>query len=355
MVHAKGKGMITEEIAADALDMFETFVSAGWTDGLPVIPPTARRVAEFVERAGRGADEVVAEVAPLGGAATTEKIAANAIMAGCTPDYMPVLIAALQAATDPAMNIGGMQCSTHMASPLLIVHGPIRDELGINSGANSFGQGVRANATLGRALKLALVNIGGSHPGEADKATLGQPGKFTFCIGENEEDSPWPALHVDRGLSKTDSAVTLYGAEGPQNINNQAADNPFDILTTVAGMMTNLGSNHLFIQGESFVVLCPEHAQIIADAGWTKADIKHFLFQNATRSVREIGAGGIHGRKVRNYPTWPRFVDADDLDARVPVTRRVDDITIIVTGGPGRHSAYLPGWGTRSVTRKIEA
>lgn len=345
-----------DEQEADALDMFEKILAADWTDGLPIIPPTRRRVAEFVERSGHAADEVIAEIAPLRGAATTEKIAANAVMAGCEPAHMPVLITALRAATDPSMNIGGIQCSTHMASPLLIVHGPIRKELGINSGANAFGQGVRANATLGRALKLALVNIGGSHPGEADKATLGQPGKFTFCIGENEEESPWQGLHVDRGLRPGDSAVTLYGAEGPQNINNQAADNPYDILTTVASMMTNLGSNHMFIQGESFVVLCPEHAQIIAKAGWTKADIQHFLFQNATRSHREIQVGGIHGRNTQNHTaTWPRWVNRDDPDARIPVTRRVGDITVIVTGGPGRHSAYLPGWGTPSVTRKIEA
>jgi hypothetical protein len=341
-------------VAADAMDLFEICLEAGWTDGLPVIPPSRRRVAEFVERSGRPANEIVAEVAPLGGAATVEKIAANAVMAGCTPAHMPVLIAAMEAATDPSMNIGGIQCSTHMASPLMILHGPVRHELGINSGANTFGQGARANATLGRALKLALVNLGGSRPGEADKATLGQPGKFSFCIGENEEASPWPGLHVDRGLRSTDSAVTLYGAEGPQNINNQGADNPYDILTTVASMMTNLGSNHIFIQGESFVVLCPEHAQICADQGWTKADVQHFLFQNATRSHREIKAGGIHGRKTENYTTWPRWVDRNDPEARIPVARRVHDISVIVAGGAGRHSAYLPGWGTRSVTRKID-
>jgi hypothetical protein len=306
-------------------------------------------VAEFVERSGWEVGDVIAEIPPLGGAATVEKIAANAVMAGCVPEHMPVLIAALEAATDPAMNIGGIQCSTHMASPLMILHGPIRNELGINSGANTFGQGVRANATLGRAL-----NIGGSRPGEADKATLGQPGKFSFCIGENEEASPWPGLHVDRGLRSSDSAVTLYGAEGPQNINNQAADNPFDILKTVASMMTNLGSNHIFIQGESFVVLCPEHAQIIASSGWTKADVQHFLVQNATRGHAEIKAGGIHGRKTQNYTTWPRWVDRDDPDSRIPVARRVNDIVVIVAGGPGRHTAYLPGWGTRSVTCKIE-
>ena len=343
-----------EIIQSDAMELFETCVRAGWTDGLPVIPPTAERVAEFVERSGRKSGDVIAEIPPLGGAATVEKIAANAVMAGGVPEHMPVLIAALEAAMDPSLNIGGIQCSTHMASPLMILHGPIRNELGINSGANTFGQGVRANATLGRALKLALVNIGGSRPGEADKATLGQPGKFTFCIGENEEESPWQGLHVDRGLRSSDSAVTLYGAEGPQNINNQAADNPFDILKTVASMMTNLGSNHIFIQGESFVVLCPEHAQIIASFGWTKADVQHFLFQNATRGHAEIKAGGIHGRKTQNYTTWPRWVDRNDPDSRIPVARRVNDIVVIVAGGPGRHSAYLPGWGTRSVTRKIE-
>ena len=340
-------------VEPDAMELFETFLDAGWSDGLPVIPPTAHRVAEFVERTGRPASEVVSEIAPLRGEATVEKVAANAVMAGCLPEYMPVLLAALEAASDPSMNVGGIQCSTHMASPLIIVHGPIRNEIGINSGANTFGQGVRANATLGRAFKLALVNIGGSRPGEADKATLGQPGKFSFCIGENQEASPWPALHEDRGLSVTDSAVTVYGAEGPQNINNQAADNPFDILTTMVSMMTNLGSNHMFIQGETFAILCPEHAQICAAAGWTKKDVQHFLFQHATRSHREIKAGGIHGRKTENYTLWPRWVDRDDLDARVPVARRVDDITVLVTGGPGRHSAYLPGWGTRSVTRKI--
>ena len=336
------------------LDIAEMMFQTNWTDGLPVVPPIQRRVDEFVERSGRSGAEVVAEVPPLGGEATIEKIAANAVMAGCRPEYMPVLVTALEAVMDPAMNIGGMQCSTHMSTPLLILHGPIRNELGINSGANTFGQGVRANATIGRALKLMLVNLGGSRPGEVDKATLGHPGKFTYCIGENEEASPWRGLHVDRGLKATDSAVTVYGAEGPQNINNQAADNPYDLLTTVASMMMNLGSNHIFIQGESFVVLCPEHARICADQGWTKADVQHYLFQHAQRSHRDIGAGGIHGRKTRNYNTWPRWVDRNDPDAMIPVTRRVQDITVIVAGGPGRNSAYLPGWGTRSVTRKIE-
>src|SRR3990170_6847209 len=241
-----------------------------------------------------------------------------------------------------------------MSTPLLILHGPIRAELGLNSGANTFGQGTRANATLGRALKLVLVNLGGSHPGAADKATLGHPGKFTYCIGENEEESPWPGLHVDRGFLSSESAVTVYGAEGPQNVNNQAADNPYDLLTTVASMMANLGSNHIFIQGESFVVLCPEHARICADEGWTRADVQHYLFEHATRSQQAISAGGIHGGKVHNYTTWPRWVNRNDPTARVPVSRRVQDITVLVAGGPGRHSAYLPGWGTRSVTRKIE-
>ena len=176
-----------EEERTDTLATFAKFVKAGWTDGLPVIAPTARRVAEFVERTGRDADEVVAAIPPLGGAATIRKLAANAVMAGCEPAHMPVLIAAVEAAVDPAMNIGGVQCSTHMASPLLIVHGPIRAEIGINSGANTFGQGVRANATLGRAFKLALVNIGGSRPGEADKATLGHRANSPSASGRTRK------------------------------------------------------------------------------------------------------------------------------------------------------------------------
>ena len=342
-------------LASDQLlEVTELMFQAGWTDGLPVIPPTRELVQRFVDYLDRDPNEVIAEIPPLGGRATIEKIAANAVMAGCKPEYLPVVITTIQAMMDDRFNVGGMQCSTHMSTPLVIVHGPIRKELDVNAGPNVFGQGWRANATIGRAVKLVLVNIGGSRPGEADKATLGHPGKYTYCIAENEERSPWEPLHVERGLQPTDSAVTVYGAEGPHNINNQMTDSPHTLLLTIASMMANLGSNHPYLMGESYVVLCPEHAEVCAKAGWRKADVKQFLFEHARVQHRRLKNGGIYGPETMKYNTWPRWIDRSDDDVMVPICRRADDITIVVAGGPGRHSAYLPGWASRSVTRKIE-
>lgn len=344
--------MTTAEL--QSLDTGELLYEAGWTDGLPVVPPTREAVDRFVEATGRDPGDVVAEIPPMHGAATVEKVAANAVMAGARPEYMPVIVRALELLVDDRFNVGGMQCSTHMSTPLVIVHGPIRHELGINCGPNVFGQGWRANATIGRAVKLVLVNLGGSRPGEADKATLGHPGKYTYCIGENEENSPWEPLHVRRGFEPTDSAVTVYGCEGPHNINNQMTDSPYGLLTTIASMMANLGSNHVYLQGETFVVLCPEHAEVCAREKWKPSDVQQFLFDHARVRHGDLKVGGIYGADTRKYNTFPRWVDRDDDEALVPVARRVSDITILVAGGPGRHSAYLPGWGSRSVTGRIE-
>jgi hypothetical protein len=327
---------------------------AGWTDGLPTVPPTRELVNRFVAATHRGPGERIALLAPAGGQATVERVAANAVMAGCRPEYMPVIIAALEAMVEESFNLNGMQCSTHMASPLMIVHGPIRKALGINCAGNAFGQGWRANATIGRAVKLALVNIGGATPPDVDKATFGQPGKFTFCVGEIEEASPWEPLHVERGFRATDSAVTVYGAEGLHNINNQMVNSPFDLLTTIASSMATLGSNHAYLMGESFVVLSPEHADVCANAGWKKSDVKQFLFERARLPQGLLKLGGIYGPETGKYDFWPRWVNRSHDDTLVPVARRAEDISIVVVGGAGRHSAYVPGWATRSVTRKIQ-
>jgi hypothetical protein len=325
---------------------------AGWTDGLPVVPPLRSLVERFVEASGRPADDVVAVLPPLGGTATVERVAANAVMAGCRPEYMPAVIASLEAMLDDRFNLRGMQCSTHLSTPLLIFNGPIRRELDINCGANVFGQGWRANATIGRAVKLALVNIGGAVPGDADKSTFGHPGKYTYCIGENEEESPWEPLHVERGLAAGASAVTVYGAEAPHNVNNQTADSPYDLLRTIASMMANLGSNHPYLMSESMVVLSPEHARVCADAGWRKADVRQFLFETARVRHGDLKGGGIYGGNTAKNP-WPRWVDRSSDDTLVPIARRAVDIVVIVAGGPGRHSLYIPGWGTRSNTRSV--
>jgi hypothetical protein len=339
---------------ADLASLNDLMHDAQWTDGLPVVPPTRELVDEFVRASGREGGELVGEVPPLGGRATIERIAANCVMAGCRPEYVPVVVTALEAMLEPGFNLNGMQCSTHMATPLVIVHGPIRKRLDVNCGGNVFGQGWRANATIGRAVKLVLVNVGGARPGEADKSTLGHPGKYTYCIGENEEESPWEPLHVERGLHAEDSAVTVFGAEPPHNMGNQMADNPFALLTCMASMMANLGSNNPYVMGESFVVLGPEHAAVCASAGWKRKDVRQFLFDNARNEHRRLKLGGVYAGETDKYNVWPRWIDRSRDDVLVPVCRRPEDIAVLVAGGPGRHSAYLPGWGSRSVTRKIE-
>ncbi len=341
--------------ALDPVDVVEALYETGWSDGLPLVPPTRRRVSEFVVASGRSASDLVAAIPPMGGKATVEKLAANAVMAGCRPEYMPVIIAAVEALMDPSVNVGGMICSMHSAIPLVIVNGPIRAALGVNSGFNVFGQGHRANATIGRAVNLILVNLGGAKPGEADRSTFGQPGNFSFCIAENEERSPFPPLHVDRGFPATDSTVTVIGAEPPHINNNATAETPENVLLTTVSMMKNLGSMNSYLQGDSVICLSPEHAEIIARHGWKKSDVQQFLFENARNPVRELKRGGPYGADVGKYRTWPRWIDRYDDEARIPVARQPASFVILVAGGPGKQTAYLPTWATRSVTRKIAA
>lgn len=336
------------------IEVMELLFRTGWTDGLPVVPPTRAAVDLLVEASGRPADTLIAEIPPLYGAATVEKVAANAVMAGCLPEYMPVVITALELLVHERFNVGGMQCSTHMATPLVIIHGPIRHELDVNCAGNVFGQGRRANAAIGRAVKLALVNIGGSRPGVTDKATLGHPGKYTYCMGENEEASPWEPFHVRRGLSSTDSAVTVFGAEGPHNINSQVMDSPYKLAKVIVSMMANLGSNHVYIQGQSLIVLCPEHAAVFGKAKWSVEDLQQFLFENARVPHRDMKLGGIYGPETDKYNVFPRWVDRGSDDSPIPVARRASDIQIVVAGGSAGHSAFIPGWGSRAITGIIE-
>jgi hypothetical protein len=321
----------------------ELMHEALWTDGLPVVPPRRELVDEFVRYMRREPDELLGEIPPLGGHATVERVAANAVMAGCCPEYMPVVVTALQAMLDRGFNLNGMQCSTHMATPLVIVHGPIRDEIGMNSRNNVFGQGNRANATIGRAVKLALVNLGGARPGED-----------TYCIAENEEESPWEGLHVERGLRPEDSAVTVFGCEPPHNLNNQMVEDPFTLLTCLSTVMATLGSNNPYVMGDSFVVFGPEHAAVLGRAGWKRRDVRQYLFEHARLPHRMVKLGGVYGRETEKYNIWPRWVDRRSDDEMIPICRSPEQIGVLVAGGPGKHSAYLPGWGSRSVTRKIE-
>src|SRR5881296_1364590 len=254
--------------------LLAAFCEREWCDGLPIVPPTEERVRAMLGEAP--ADRSLGAMPPLWRQATLEKLAVNAVMAGCEPAYFPVVVAAVEAMLEPAFNLYGVQATTHPVAPLLIVHGPIARELGVHAGSGCFGPGFRANATIGRAIRLILMNVGGAWPGRHDMATQGSPAKFSYCIAEREDASPWEPM----GEGDT---VTVYGGEGPHNVNDHASTTASGILSTVSHTAATLGSNvgWYFSQSQLLVVLGPEHARTIAADGFSKADVQRFVFEHA--------------------------------------------------------------------------
>lgn len=326
-------------------EISESYYQRGWTDGLPIVPPTEDRVEKMLSGTTRKPQDVVGEVPPGNGIATVEKIAINAVMAGCMPQYVPVLITALEAMLEPKFNLYGIQATTHPVAPLVIVNGPIRKRLAINCGYNVFGQGTKANATIGRAMRLILINVGGAVHGKLDRSTQGQPSKYSFCIAENEEKNPWQPLHVERGFEPSVSTVTVLAAENPHNINDHSSIDAQGILTTIIGTMKTQGSNNVLNQsGEVLLTLGPEHASTIAKSGFSKEDIKRFIFMNARLPRSDFSLGHQEDR-------FPSFKS----DAFIPVASRDNAIVIIVAGGAGKHSSFCPNFGhSISVTKQIE-
>ena len=337
---------------ADEDEALETFHARRLTDGLPFVLPTAERVQAMIAGSGRQAGEVIAVVPPRWAEATVENIAINAVMAGCRPQYMPVLIAALQAAADPAFGLYSVQATTHPCAVMMLISGPIIDELGLNFRHGSFGPGFRANASIGRAMRLVLMNVGGGIPGEGDQATHGSPAKFSYCVAENEASTPWEPFRVTRGFSKTDSTVTVFSGEGPHNVNDHVCTSAETTLTVVADTMTTIGHNNAgsVIRGDVLVAFGPEHAHTIASGGMSKADVQKLLYERARNKV-----GLLKLRAMYKAENWPDWVDQNDDEALCPIVGKPEDIHIVVTGGPGKHSAFIPTFGTsKSVTRKIE-
>jgi hypothetical protein len=264
---------------------------------------------------------------------------------------MPVVLAAVEALLDDRFNLHGVQCTTHLTTPLIVVNGPIATELGINGGHNCFGQGWAANAAIGRAVRLAMVNIGGARPGRIDKATFGHPGKYTYCIAENERESPWEPFHATAGLRAEDSAVTVFAAEAPHNVNNHQFD-PYRLLDAITDTMATPGANNFYVMGDYFVVFGVDHARILNDAGWRRRHVQRYLFERARLPVGRLRSGGMYGEQVeRNL--WPRWIDRADERSAVPPVREPEDIKVLVAGGAGPHSLVITGWGTRAVTRKM--
>ncbi len=337
------------EVPEDA-DEFDRFcIERRWSDGLPMRPPTLDRVERMIAASGRAAADIVAVVQPGFGAATVEGIAINAVMAGCRPEYIRTLIAAVQAFTDPCFNLQGIQATTNPATAMIVVNGPLARELGVNGHLNCLGQGAWANATLGRALRLVMQNIGGTLPGEMDRATQGQPGKYTFCCAENEDDSPWEPLHVERGFDKNDSTVTLVGAAGTVNFNTHAED-ASDLLKVFADSLCFPTNNDYYFCGEPWLLLGPEHAQILHREGLSKRDVKLKLWEMSRLHVGRLAAQD----RMRLQHTRGAELGQFDAKTTIPVSSKPDEISIIVAGGPGTHSVHVPTFGhTRSVTRRI--
>jgi hypothetical protein len=335
-------------------DLVEWYFEQGWTDGLPVVPPTTEKVNAMVEALGGEPDLVECRVPPRYGSLTCEVLAINLVMAGGKPEYAPVVRAALLALTQPAFNLNGVQATTHMAAPLLVVNGPVAREIDMNGGTNAFGSGNRANATIGRAIRLVLLNVGGGWPGELDKSTLGHPGKYTYAVAENEAESPWAPYHVEKGFSAEDSTVFVIAAEPPHSVTNHVADDPEGILDSIASAMSTIANNNAVSSGHCAVAIGPEHAKTIAAKGWTRHDVRNYLHMNAWNLFRELAFEHRYGRIYnRNLPRWYKR----ELDSRIPIVPSPDHIHLFVIGGSaGRFSAFIPGWGHMSspVLRSIE-
>ena len=339
-------------IDGDEQSAAEHLLAWGWTDGLPIVVPTVARVEQMCAGAIHGPGEVLGNIAPRGAPLTLQHLAANAVMAGCLPEYMPVLEAAVAAMQEGMFNLFGMQTTTHPCALLVIVHGEIADRIGMNSGAGCFGPGNRANATIGRALRLMMTNVGGAIPGETDRATQGSPAKYTWCFAENEAASPWPPYRSLFGVGASESAVTVAAVEGPHNINDHGSDTGEDILRTIAGTMTTVGSNTLYRGGDHFVVLGPEHAAVIANCGFTRESAQAFLYEQARVDVARIPR-----KKLEEAAAWGDYAGhLTEWGGRIPLARAPEEIRLLVAGGPGKHSSWIPTFGpTYSQTRRIEA
>lgn len=342
----------------DADDEFEWFFEQGLTDGLPVVPPTRARVERMLTGTRRGPDEVLGELPPNYGRATVEKVAVNAVMAGCRPAYLPVLIAAVECACDPAFNLHGVSTTTHFAAPLIIVNGPVRHRIGLNCGAGLFGPGWRANATIGRALRLLMIHVGGARAGETSMSTFGHPGRYTYCIGENEEASPWPPYHVEHGFDSETSTVALFAGEAPHGISDHASRTARALAGSLGWSMAGLwNSKHFPLYSPTLLVVGPEHARTFAAEGWSKTDLRRDLYERIRRPYRELLPDPEHGEGTNlRYTAHP-----PPPEALVPKFPSPDEIHILVAGGTaGRFSVAIPGWlgarhGSRPVIRAVES
>lgn len=310
----------------------------GWSDGFPLVMPRPDIVERFVATC-HGDNEPIPAISPRRVIPTLQAMAANAVMAGCRPEYFPAVVAAARAVLTPEYNLHGSLATTHPCAPMLLFNGPVRADLNINCSSNCFGQGRQANATIGRALQLILLNIGGAKPGVMDRSTQGSPAKYAFCFGENEEENPWEPFHVRQGFQKSDSVVTAIPSEAPHNINDHGSTSGIGILTTIAGTISQVGANSIYCNAPIFIVLGPEHAQTLHRDGWIISSMQQDLYD---RSAVDISRVSLENQE--SYAAMDRPITKGHYN----MTPKPEDILILVAGGPGKHSAYIPPFGFTS-------
>jgi len=336
---------------ADLEDDIEAMFDRGWSDGLPVVPPTETRVLRMLQGTTRAPDEIVAVVPPDLVECTVEKVAINAVLAGCLPEYLPVVLTAVEAACTDEFNMHGLLATTMPVGPVMIVNGPVRQRIGMNAGVNVLGQGNRANSTIGRALQLTVRNVGGGRPGGVDRATQGNPGKLSFCFPEDEEGSPFEPLHVERGFAPDASTITLFPGEGPRGLVDQLSRDPESLARSFAACLRTVQHPKLPMVFDAILIIGPEHGRVFKEAGWTKAQLKERLHELTLLDGAEIirGAHGIAEGVPEGFK-----------DVQLPKFRPEGLLIVHAGGGAGLFSTIIGGWangetGSQPTTREIRS
>ncbi len=318
----------------DAFEVNEIYQRNGWTDGLPIVPPTEERVHRFIEAMGLQPQDLLGVEPVRRRRITAEKVAIAAVMAGCLPDYVPVVAAAIRAMCEPQFGLHGCTASTGGSAPMLFVNGPIRKAIGMNATHNAFANASRANASIGRTIRLVLINVLGGIPGQLDRSTLGHPGKFTFCVAEDEEDSKWIPLAQERGIPAGTSAVTVMAVEPPYQIMNEWTHDPKELLDTFAAAVKSNMLTYSIWEGNYAMVVAKQHRDVFNAAGWTKRDIREYMFERChvlRKQWRDVGKAAVAGRR--------------DENETYRALRSPDDLLVIAAGGPaGGFGAIAPPW-----------
>ena len=339
----------------EQVDEFEFFLEKEWSDGFPVVTPTEERIARMLTGTARDHDDVIGSIPPAMEVATVRSVAVHALMAGCRPEYLPVVIAATELMLRDEFNVNGVQGTMHGVAPMMIVNGPYASDIGIHGGNGCMGPGFRANATIGRAIRLILMNLGAGIPGVSSMTIFGMPSRFTYCLTENMEDHPWESLSVSKGYSGDENVITMAMVESPRFCFDDVSDEPNRLMNGIADTMVAMGSWNMHTRSDMVVAMGPQHAAICANSGMSRADVHSRLCDMAGRKVRDLKNGG-NWRRERAL-AFPIEVDPDNDDFFIPAIKNPEDLQLIVAGGWGPCTAVCHGWsgGSRAVHASYRA